>query len=142
MFSGDSDDDSRQEKDGDELFPAPPDKKRPPKVHTCHVCQTEFSRANHLTRHMILHRAVLIHKCDQCDNAYATEEHLKKHVEEGHVNKPYACTMCNKQFSRGEHLIRHLKTHQNTIEEDLKCAICEKSFTRLLPLCLFLNATA
>ncbi|KAK9879799.1 hypothetical protein WA026_006859 [Henosepilachna vigintioctopunctata] len=125
-----TDDDSKFDKD-DELFPSPSDKKRPTKVHTCHVCQTEFTRANHLTRHMILHRAVLIHKCTQCDNAYATEEHLKKHVEEGHVNKPYACTMCNKQFSRGEHLIRHLKTHQNLNgEEDLKCAICEKTFTR------------
>lgn len=83
---------------------------------------------------MILHRAVLIHKCTQCDNAYATEEHLRQHIEEGHVNKPYACTMCNKQFSRGEHLIRHLKTHQNSNEEDLKCAICEKTFTRLVSL--------
>ncbi|XP_045472698.1 zinc finger protein 271-like [Harmonia axyridis] len=125
--TGDSEED-KLEKDG-ELFPSP-DKKRPAKVHVCHVCQTEFNRANHLTRHMILHRAVLVHKCTQCDNAYATEEHLRKHVEEGHVNKPYACTMCNKQFSRGEHLIRHLKTHQNSSEEDLKCAICEKTFTR------------
>ncbi|KAL3282633.1 hypothetical protein HHI36_005808 [Cryptolaemus montrouzieri] len=127
-----TDDENKLDRDDkDEIFSSPPDKKRPVKVHTCHVCQVEFTRANHLTRHMILHRAVLIHKCTQCDSAYATEEHLKKHVEEGHVNKPYACTMCNKQFSRGEHLIRHLKTHQNSNgEEDLKCAICEKTFTR------------
>lgn len=41
--------------------------KRKIKVHTCHVCQAQFARANHLTRHMTLHRAVLTHKCDRCD---------------------------------------------------------------------------
>lgn len=41
--------------------------KRKIKVHTCHVCQAQFARANHLTRHMTLHRSVLTHKCDRCD---------------------------------------------------------------------------
>jgi uncharacterized Zn-finger protein len=103
------------------------------KVHVCHVCEAAFARANHLTRHMTLHRALLIHKCDRCDKAYATLEHLAKHVEEDHINKPYACTICNKPFSRGEHLIRHLKVHQsgNEKEDNLTCSICEKTFSRL-----------
>ncbi|XP_001809587.2 zinc finger protein ZFP2 [Tribolium castaneum] len=102
------------------------------KVHVCHVCEAAFARANHLTRHMTLHRALLIHKCDRCDKAYATLEHLAKHVEEDHINKPYACTICNKPFSRGEHLIRHLKVHQtgNEKEDNLTCSICEKTFSR------------
>lgn len=41
--------------------------KRKMKVHSCHVCEAEFARANHLTRHMTLHRAVLTHKCERCD---------------------------------------------------------------------------
>lgn len=103
------------------------------KIHICHVCGATFARANHLTRHMTLHRALLIHKCDRCDKAFATLEFLSKHIEEDHINKPYLCTICNKPFSRGEHLIRHLKVHQenNEKEEDnLTCSICEKTFSR------------
>lgn len=106
---------------------------RSTKIHVCHVCEAVFSRANHLTRHMTLHRALLIYKCNQCENAFAQQELLDKHVENDHVNKPYACIMCNKQFSRGEHLIRHLKVHEtkNGEEEELKCSICEKKFVRI-----------
>lgn len=111
---------------------SPPPPKPVHKVHVCHVCEAAFARANHLTRHMTLHRALLIHKCDRCDKAYATLEHLAKHVEEDHINKPYACTICNRPFSRGEHLIRHLKVHQtgNDKEDNLTCSICEKTFSR------------
>ncbi|XP_066260460.1 zinc finger protein 420-like [Euwallacea similis] len=105
--------------------------KRKIKVHTCHVCQAQFARANHLTRHMTLHRAVLTHKCDRCDQAFFTEELLKQHIEQQHINKPYVCTTCNKPFTRGEHLIRHLKLHQEATDEgEHKCSICEAVFTR------------
>ncbi|KAJ8920878.1 hypothetical protein NQ315_015671 [Exocentrus adspersus] len=98
----------------------------------CHVCGAGFARANHLTRHMTLHRSILVHQCDRCEKAFATEAHLKTHVEEEHINKPYVCTVCNKPFSRGEHLIRHLKVHQSNSDKDtnLKCSICELTFTR------------
>lgn len=105
--------------------------KRKIKVHVCHVCQAQFARANHLTRHMTLHRAVLTHKCDRCDQAFFTEDLLKQHVEQQHINKPYVCTTCNKPFSRGEHLIRHLKLHQEVTDEGQhKCSICETVFSR------------
>lgn len=101
------------------------------KLHSCHVCASKFARANHLTRHMTLHRAVLIHKCDRCDKAFASADYLAKHTQQDHIDRPYICTICNRTFSRGEHLIRHLKIH-NTNEqgENLKCSICEKVFTR------------
>ncbi|KAF5288591.1 hypothetical protein FQA39_LY15370 [Lamprigera yunnana] len=101
------------------------------KIHTCHVCETKFTRANHLTRHMILHRAVLTEKCGKCDKAFATPECLTKHIQQDHIDKPYICTMCNKPFSRGEHLIRHLRIHDTDgIYETHKCSICEKEFNR------------
>lgn len=37
------------------------------KNQVCHVCNANFARVNHLTRHMILHRNVLIHQCESCD---------------------------------------------------------------------------
>lgn len=37
------------------------------KNHICHVCNATFARVNHLTRHMILHRNVLVHQCERCD---------------------------------------------------------------------------
>lgn len=102
-------------------------------IYTCHVCDTSFPRVNHLTRHMTLHRALLIHKCSRCDKAFATPEHLTKHMDQDHIDKPYICAICNKTFVRGEHLIRHLKMHpeeQGDAAEVLKCSICEKIFTR------------
>ncbi|XP_030765393.1 zinc finger protein 189-like [Sitophilus oryzae] len=101
------------------------------KVHVCHVCEAQFARANHLTRHMTLHRSVLTHKCDRCDQAFFTEDLLKQHIEQQHINKPYVCTTCNKPFSRGEHLIRHLKLHEALTDEGQhKCSICETLFAR------------
>ncbi|XP_017785435.1 PREDICTED: zinc finger protein 2 homolog isoform X2 [Nicrophorus vespilloides] len=104
--------------------------KKRAKCHECHVCNTKFSRTNHLTRHMTLHRAVLIFKCDKCDKSFATQDFLDKHNEEDHINKPYTCTVCKKTFSRGEHLIRHLKQHMPTITEMLQCSVCMKEFKR------------
>ncbi|XP_050307631.1 zinc finger protein 420-like [Anthonomus grandis grandis] len=101
------------------------------KIYTCEVCSAQFARANHLDRHMTLHRSLLNHKCDQCEQSFYTEALLKQHLEQQHVNKPYICTICNKPFSRGEHLIRHLKLHQEVTEEGQhKCSICEMVFTR------------
>lgn len=37
------------------------------KNQVCHVCNATFARVNHLTRHMILHRNVLVHQCERCD---------------------------------------------------------------------------
>ncbi|XP_076254107.1 uncharacterized protein LOC143192574 isoform X2 [Rhynchophorus ferrugineus] len=121
--------------DGNEEFVASTvedvDSKRKMKVHSCHVCEAQFAKANHLTRHMTLHRAVLTHKCDRCDQAFYTEDLLKQHIEQQHINKPYICTTCNKPFSRGEHLIRHLKLHQALTDEGQhKCSICELLFAR------------
>ncbi|GLV41621.1 crooked legs [Carabus blaptoides fortunei] len=111
------------------------------KVHVCHVCNHRFTRANHLTRHMTLHRAVLAHKCDRCEKAFMTPEHLATHVQDYHVDRPYVCSLCNKPFSRGEHLIRHLKVHDKDTatsaaaggdkeQQQHKCSICEKVFAR------------
>lgn len=106
--------------------------KNPKKNYTCHVCEAKFPRANHLTRHMTLHRSLLIFKCDRCDKSYSTEEHLQKHLQEDHIDKPYSCSVCQKSFSRGEHLIRHLRIHDDPDSqgENLKCSICEKFFSR------------
>ncbi|GJQ86443.1 hypothetical protein Trydic_g10350 [Trypoxylus dichotomus] len=100
------------------------------KCYTCHVCNAQFVRSNHLTRHMTLHKAVLIHKCHRCDKAFATPEYLAKHVQEDHIDKPYTCSICDKTYARGEQLIRHLKAHLNPTELDIKCSICDKQFTR------------
>ncbi|KAG5885376.1 hypothetical protein JTB14_023763 [Gonioctena quinquepunctata] len=107
-------------------------KKGRTKNQVCHVCGASFARVNHLTRHMTLHRSLLVYQCDRCEKAFATEEYLKVHVEEEHINKPYVCTVCNKPFSRGEHLIRHLKVHQTNADKEanLKCSICDLTFTR------------
>lgn len=42
-------------------------KKSRSKNQVCHVCNASFARVNHLTRHMILHRNVLVHQCERCD---------------------------------------------------------------------------
>lgn len=121
------------------------------KIHACHVCNHKFTRANHLTRHMTLHRAVLTHKCERCEKAFMTAEHLATHVQEYHVDRPYVCSLCQKPFSRGEHLIRHLKVHDKEACPEMppvdpsnpsapgvapeapqahKCSICDKEFSR------------
>lgn len=99
------------------------------KSFACHVCDTKFPKANHLTRHMTLHKGVLVHKCTKCDKAFATEEYLAKHLDDDHVNKPYSCTVCSQVFKRGELLIHHLKTHTGTIGA-LQCSVCNAVFNK------------
>ncbi|GJQ83595.1 hypothetical protein Trydic_g10940 [Trypoxylus dichotomus] len=100
------------------------------KFYTCHVCNTQFVRSNHLTRHMTLHKAILIYKCHRCETAFSTPEYLAKHVQEDHIDKPHTCMICDKTYAKGEQLIRHLKVHLKPTELDIKCSICEKQFTR------------
>lgn len=92
----------------------------------CHVCNQKFTKVNHLTRHMTLHRNVLSHQCEHCEKVFLTPEHLETHMNECHRQKPYACTKCDKIFNRGEHLIRHLKTNHDKETEIHKCSVCEK----------------
>jgi KRAB domain-containing zinc finger protein len=47
------------------------------------VCNKDFTRASHLTKHKLIHAGITIknHVCDVCNKAFSQASDMKKHRE-------------------------------------------------------------
>lgn len=94
----------------------------------CKVCDKEYTRQNHLTRHELTHIKRKVHICRICNKTLTRFEHLKRHLTIHLKEKPFACTICNRGFNRQEHWINHMgKCKGDRIHI---CDICNKGFNR------------
>ena len=47
--------------------------------------------------------------CNQCDKQYTRLDHLKRHIQSAHEGVKYACNQCDYQAIQRSSLIRHIK---------------------------------
>ena len=79
------------------------------KPFQCLLCESSFSRNEHLSRHIgDVHERKKPYECSKCNATYTRKEQLKKHVETDHEGEnPLSCVNCGLSFSRKIDLKRH-----------------------------------
>ncbi|KAJ8929736.1 hypothetical protein NQ314_017551 [Rhamnusium bicolor] len=104
------------------------------KVHKCKVCNKEFSRANHLKRHVTSHSSVKPFRCTVCTKSFNRRDHLNQHQKLHERQNDYECNICQKPFNRADHLAKHRASKHGIGEKIMgekkyECPLCNKGFT-------------
>lgn len=81
-------------------------------LHTCNICQENFSTKIRLTRHKIReHSGYRPFTCHVCRKPFIFKSQLTSHVKEHNIQKPFSCSKCHKSYVRQAHLVTHIKAH-------------------------------
>lgn len=80
--------------------------------YKCSECGKEYSRAEKLKEHMIVHGIGEKFKCEICGREFSQESSKRRHVALHSSLSQYDCPEhgCEKSFTRKDHLARHLDT--------------------------------
>ncbi|KAF9133265.1 hypothetical protein BGW39_010183 [Mortierella sp. 14UC] len=88
-------------------------KKGEKRIHACHECRREFTRACNLQSHILTHSNLKPYSCTECDKTFARVYDMQRH-RRIHSNKledkPYSCPDCTIRFKRTEPRNRHRQT--------------------------------
>ncbi|XP_045509100.1 histone-lysine N-methyltransferase PRDM9-like isoform X1 [Colias croceus] len=96
------------------------------RLHSCTVCNENFTNQSVLRTHMIKHIKRKF-QCDQCPRIYSSPYTLKQHKKTHEINtERYYCSHCDVVFNSRKSLLAHKRNtvaHQNTV---LECPLCAR----------------
>ena len=102
--------------------------------YRCTECGKDFTSPNTLRRHRGVHRKQT-YQCYLCDQQFQRIDFLDRHLAKEHdVSKQHLCLVCGKSFTFENMLQEHIESHnkaQEISEKDLKCNLCENTFSRM-----------
>ncbi len=97
-------------------------------MHTCELCDKEFTSNSSMNRHKRLHAGVMPYACNICSKEFAYGSSLAHHKAIHLGEKSFSCDICQKMFNSKPNLTKHIRIHSN--EKPFKCDYCEKSFSQ------------
>ncbi|KAL5292077.1 hypothetical protein ACFFRR_011088 [Megaselia abdita] len=89
----------------------------------CHICNKIFNNAKAKERHV---KQCLSLICNVCGKTFTQKTSLERHMDNIHSQK---CSHCDEEFTSRRLLIDH-KTKHHAICSELRCDICNMSFSR------------
>ncbi|CDQ70788.1 unnamed protein product [Oncorhynchus mykiss] len=94
-------------------------------IHTCHVCNKNYSIRKSLEDHQRCHLGEKPHECAECGKCFfqagQLQQHLRSHKSE------YQCQICGRGFVSLFALRKHKHTHGKSRQH--RCSKCPLSFT-------------
>ncbi|XP_063049139.1 zinc finger and SCAN domain-containing protein 2-like isoform X5 [Engraulis encrasicolus] len=94
------------------------------KLHQCDQCSKQFSLADRLSQHKLIHIPDKPHRCTECSKSFSHFGKLRVHLRSHTGEKPYQCGHCGKRFLHSQSLNRHLLTH--TGEKPDTCSLTQE----------------
>lgn len=93
--------------------------------YLCHLCQSQFYEAFHLTRHLRQHNSFM--RCGSCMKTFSGLRDLKLHIISAHANcAEYQCGTCGDTYDRPKPLREHMYEHYKSIV--YICHYCNEQF--------------
>lgn len=107
------------------------------KLHICQICQSKFTKRNHLVRHMKIHSKTdnMKHVCDICDQKFCSEyllgKHMREHDEKLAEEKSENVIENSNEVENGNQQLKEYYKNDNGLYE---CNICNKTLSTVLGL--------
>jgi uncharacterized Zn-finger protein len=70
-----------------------------------------------LNRHLRSHSGVRPYRCTMCNTNFSRSDHLSTHLRTHTGEKPYTCPQCSYSACRRDMITRHLKIHRKQRSE-------------------------
>lgn len=78
---------------------------------TCGICGKNFTKTQHLNRHMFIHTGERPFKCSVCNMSFSKKDNLTRHNLIHTGEKPHTCFICGKTYARKDKYQEHLRSH-------------------------------
>ncbi|XP_063074101.1 zinc finger protein 709-like [Engraulis encrasicolus] len=106
----------------------------------CDICKDVFGSESELNKHQMGHYMLVTGlECYICKEIFSMESELEEHLRGHNPDETLRCTECGRRCRNAIHLAIHNQMHSQ--EVGIKCAMCEETFRKCVPLRLhFLEA--
>ena len=85
-------------------------------AQTCHICNRQFGRKDHLKRHFrMVHLGMRDSECQYCGKRFGQKSTLDEHVLRLHTQeRPFPCSLCDRAFVVRKELRHHCLSKHGT----------------------------
>jgi hypothetical protein len=85
---------------------------RKPGHHECEICEKVYSQKYRLTQHMNTHLGIKPYKCVVCLQNFSRSDHVVRHMKSQHCDMDlFKCDECDEEFEKVNEMVTHSLIH-------------------------------